>query len=159
MTKPNLVGRYGSRDAFTLIELLIVIAIMLTLISIALPNYLDAKTRAKVTRAEGDTRSLGVALVAYYVDHSKYPPTPLESLGSRLERLVFLTTPSRYLKSLPMEVFTKDSVEPYAYWSANLNDAMKYSPIYYYLPEQKRKKGRWAVFSRAPDYDYEAAVE
>lgn len=41
------------RSGFTLIELLIVIAIILILIAIALPNFLDAQARAKVTKTEG----------------------------------------------------------------------------------------------------------
>jgi len=45
---------------FTLIELLIVIAIILILIGIALPNFLSAQTRAKVTKVTGDMRSVGV---------------------------------------------------------------------------------------------------
>jgi hypothetical protein len=49
--------------------------------------------------------------------------------------------------------------EPYAYWSANLNDAMKFSPIYFYLPVERNRKGRWVVFSRGPDMNYEAAIE
>ncbi|MBW7937580.1 MAG: prepilin-type N-terminal cleavage/methylation domain-containing protein, partial [Candidatus Omnitrophica bacterium] len=36
------------KAGFTLIELLIVIAIILILISIALPNFLEAQMRAKV---------------------------------------------------------------------------------------------------------------
>lgn len=42
-----------NRPGFTLIELLIVIAIILILIAIALPNFLEAQIRAKVTKAKG----------------------------------------------------------------------------------------------------------
>ncbi|MCA9441810.1 MAG: type II secretion system protein [Candidatus Omnitrophica bacterium] len=148
-----------SWSGFTLIELLIVIAIVLTLISIALPNFLEARMRAKVVRAEADLRSLATALESYRLDFKEYPPTPMESLGNRFFRLSFLTTPVSYMHSIPLEIFGKEEPEPYAYWSANLNDAMKYSPIYYFLFEEKDKEGRWALFSRGPDYDYEAAVE
>ncbi|MBE7490114.1 prepilin-type N-terminal cleavage/methylation domain-containing protein [bacterium] len=41
--------RFKGHSGFTLIELLIVIAIILILISIALPNFLEAQLRAKVT--------------------------------------------------------------------------------------------------------------
>jgi hypothetical protein len=36
---------------------------------------------------------------------------------------------------------------------------MKESPVYYYLPEENKKRGRWSLFSRGPDLDYELAVE
>jgi len=151
--------RIPKEKGFTLIELLIVIAIILTLISIALPNFLEARMRAKVVRAEADIRSLATALESYRIDFKEYPPTPMESLGDRYRRLAFLTTPVAYLTALPLEVFASETPEPYAYWSANLNDAMKFSPFYYFLFDEKKRKGRWAVFSRGPDYDYEADVE
>lgn len=145
--------------AFTLIELLIVVAIVAILASIAVPNFLEAQTRSKVSRAQSDLRAITVGLEAYRIDFSGYPPTPLTDLGDRARRLSFITTPIAYLTSIPNEVFSKGDVQPYAYWSANLNDAMKFSPIYFYLLDEKRTKGRWALFSRGPDVDYEAAIE
>ncbi|MCA9447275.1 MAG: prepilin-type N-terminal cleavage/methylation domain-containing protein, partial [Candidatus Omnitrophica bacterium] len=58
---------------FTLIELLIVIAIILILIAIALPNFLSAQIRAKVTRAEADLRSLATAIEFFRTEHAHYP--------------------------------------------------------------------------------------
>ena len=56
------------RRGFTLIELLIVIAIIAILALIAVPNFLEAQVRAKVTRATADMRSLATAIEAYAVD-------------------------------------------------------------------------------------------
>jgi len=58
---------------FTLIELLIVVAIIAILAAIAVPNFLEAQVRAKVSRARTDMRSLSVAVEAYYVDNNIYP--------------------------------------------------------------------------------------
>jgi len=58
-------GMFRKRKGFTLIELLIVIAIILILIAIALPNFLEAQIRARVTKANGELRSLATALFDY----------------------------------------------------------------------------------------------
>jgi prepilin-type N-terminal cleavage/methylation domain-containing protein len=58
---------------FTLIELLIVVAIIAILAAIAVPNFLEAQTRAKVSRAKADLRSLSTAIEAYYVDWNMAP--------------------------------------------------------------------------------------
>jgi len=50
------------RKAFTLIELLIVIAIILILISIALPNFMAARLRAKVVETTSNMKTVGDAI-------------------------------------------------------------------------------------------------
>lgn len=64
-------GRH--RHAFTLIELLIVVAIIAILAAIAVPNFLEAQTRAKVSRAKSDLRTMATGLEAYHVDNNSYP--------------------------------------------------------------------------------------
>ena len=58
---------------FTLIELLIVVAIIAILAAIAVPNFLEAQTRAKVSRVRADVRTVVTAVEAYAVDNNKYP--------------------------------------------------------------------------------------
>ncbi len=97
------------RRGFTLIELLIVIAIILILISIALPNFLEAQIRAKVANSIGELRSLETALVSYSLDHKRHPGDGFEVGGGDSEgnRFVYsqLTTPNTYLKSIPLDEF------------------------------------------------------
>ncbi len=61
------------KRGFTLIELLIVVAIIAILAAIAVPNFLEAQTRAKVARVRSDHRSLATAVESYYVDNNEYP--------------------------------------------------------------------------------------
>ena len=58
---------------FTLIELLIVVAIIAILAAIAVPNFLEAQTRAKVSRNKADMRTAVTALETYHIDWNKYP--------------------------------------------------------------------------------------
>lgn len=89
---------------FTLIELLIVVAIIAILAAIAVPNFLEAQVRSKISRAKADMRSLATAIEAYAVDWNKYPinvatVSPLE------ERWAVLTTPVAFITSIPDDPF------------------------------------------------------
>jgi prepilin-type N-terminal cleavage/methylation domain-containing protein len=61
------------KRAFTLIELLIVVAIIAILAAIAVPNFLEAQTRAKISRNKADMRTAVTALETYRLDWNKYP--------------------------------------------------------------------------------------
>ena len=61
------------RHGFTLIELLIVVAIIAILAAIAVPNFLEAQTRAKISRAKADHRTIATGLETYQIDNNVFP--------------------------------------------------------------------------------------
>lgn len=92
---------------FTLIELLIVIAIILILISIALPNFLEAQQRAKVAKCKGELKTYILALESYKMDFGGYPrdhdsiwPHPV---AGEQDGYTQLTSPIKYISKLPTD--------------------------------------------------------
>jgi len=61
---------------FTLIELMVVIAIILILALIAIPAYRNMQDRAKRSRVQSDLRNLATNLEIFYTDWTKYPIQP-----------------------------------------------------------------------------------
>ncbi len=109
------------KHGFTLIELLIVVAIIAILAAIAVPNFLEAQVRAKVSRSKSDMRTLATAIESYTVDYNKALPSPLQlnfaacvnppyssrpgGAASSYSCLALLTTPVAYTTSVPLDVF------------------------------------------------------
>ncbi|MBN1900636.1 prepilin-type N-terminal cleavage/methylation domain-containing protein [Candidatus Sumerlaeota bacterium] len=104
---------------FTLIELLIVVAIIAILAAIAVPNFLEAQTRSKVSRVKSDMRSLAVAIESYHTDHNHYPwyekPGYPPRYNATIYRLIFLTTPTAYITSV-------DIADPFLLGGSNSYD-------------------------------------
>ena len=68
-------------SGFTVIEILIVVAIVGTLASIAVPKYADYKERVKVAQAVRDIAALSLLINNYQLDARNYPPN-LASVGN-----------------------------------------------------------------------------
>lgn len=85
--QPHSIAERGRVSAgFTLVELLIIMAILMTLAAIAVPNLMAALDYAKTSRAIADIHTLGVEIQAYEIVKEKFPDT-LADIGfaSRLD--------------------------------------------------------------------------
>ncbi len=93
------------QSAFTLIELLIVLAIIAILAAVAVVNFLEAQTRSKLTRAQADMRTLLVGLASYSSDNNGLPSNNASAPVLGQEPFLRLTTPIAYLTVIPIDVF------------------------------------------------------
>ncbi len=71
--------KMGNQRGFTLIELMIVVAIIGILTAIAFPLYANIQARARVAKAQADTRALASAATVY-MSHMGFVPTALAQL-------------------------------------------------------------------------------
>lgn len=98
-------GRHAwsfEKQGFTLIELLMVVAIIAVLAAVAVPNFLEAQSRAKVARTKADLRTIGLAIESYFADQNRYPTKPS---ASQADWLALLTTPVAYVSGKHRDVF------------------------------------------------------
>ena len=88
------------RKAFTLIELLIVIAVISILIGIALPRFKGMQDEGNIAKSKGELRTLQTALESYYIHNSLAYPAALSSLTSAVPSIV---------SSIPADPFSTTS--------------------------------------------------
>jgi len=152
-------------SAFTLIELLIVVAIIAILALIAVPNFLEAQVRAKVSRVRTDMRSLATALEAYALDNnSDYPPYPEWGSHTNYEYLNALSTPIAYIASAgsindPFRVPQRpyhdgQRHQRYGYFDPQ-SDPVAWAitaPDAYYNGVKLPGEFRWTLISLGPDH-------
>lgn len=106
-------------SGFTLIEVLIVVAIIAIIAAVLIPNFFRARAQALVAASKSHMRGIANALESYWVDNGAYPPTGTAAMKAALEGsagyvavvpqepctgndyIYILTTPEEYTLSTP----------------------------------------------------------
>jgi general secretion pathway protein G len=83
------------RKGFTLIELLVVLAVVATLLTLAVPRYFGSIDKSKETVLKENLNQMREAISRYYADKGKYPES-LDSLAA-----------DKYLRSVPLDPITE----------------------------------------------------
>lgn len=174
----------NARRGFTLIELLIVVAIIAILAAVAVPNFLEAQARSKVSREMNDMRVIAIGLESYMVDHGTYPPhgeilngntNPSDPIfpafNAGLGTIEFVsplvTTPIAYLNVFPEDPFLTrrrtDMERSYGYIQSEQMRDILISKNIPFLAEQASKiigtHGFWRIYAAGPDGDKGDAKE
>jgi general secretion pathway protein G len=82
---------------FTLIELLVVLAILATLLTIAVPRYFSSIDRSKEAVLKENLYQLRDAIGKYHADRGKYPES-LDALAT-----------DKYLRKVPLDPITESA--------------------------------------------------
>jgi general secretion pathway protein G len=85
------------RRGFTLIELMVVMAIVATLLTLALPRYFGSLDKSKEAVLKENLYQMREAISRYYADKGKYPES-LEGLASE-----------KYLRKVPLDPITESA--------------------------------------------------
>jgi prepilin-type N-terminal cleavage/methylation domain-containing protein len=98
-----------NKKGFTLIELMIVVAIIGILAAIAIPKFADLINKSKEGATKGALSSVRGALQVYYGDNEGLFPT---------DSLVILTTDGKYINSIPRPKFPPGMRISLPWWSS-----------------------------------------
>lgn len=88
------------RKGFTILELLIVIAVIGVLVGIAMPRFKGIQDEGNIAKAKGDLRTLQTAMESYLMHNSNAFPTTLTTLT---------TASPQIISSVPKDPFTSGS--------------------------------------------------
>lgn len=99
----------SKRSAFTLVEIMIVVGILLNIMLIALPAFLRSRSMAQNTRYISDLRTITGAFEMYAAENNRYPATAAPS--------VVPTGMDVYLKNIPYT--SRNSLGGQWYWTYN----------------------------------------
>jgi len=108
---------------FTIIELLIVMAVIAILVGIAVPSFRAIQTQAWKAKAQGDTKVLKIALESYYIGHGDFPA---ETPSTKYQTDLLAESPSM----LESNLYDPFGDNPTAIYKYDLSSNGKYYVVY-----------------------------
>lgn len=105
------------RKGFTIIELLIVIAVIAILVGIALPRFRGMQEEGNIARAKGELRTLQTAVESYYIHNTNTYPAALSSLTSATPNIIGAALPTDPFNGSSNYGFDDDGASPVKYYA------------------------------------------
>ena len=113
---------HQKEKAFTLVELLVVMAIIAVLSGLGIMSFISSQQKSRDTKRKGDLKNITLALEAYYNDYGKYP----EDEGGLIQACGNSTAPSACSWGAPFKFNDKDT-----YYMTQLPKDPGHRPYYY----------------------------
>ncbi len=142
--------RVRAQRGFTLVELMVVVAIVALLASIVIPNYVHARAQASVSQSEANLKQIATSLELFYADNQAYPATGAGTVTPAL----FGGAANPYLTATPTNALGRKEYEYVNVPAANgkpdsytLTDSGPYDPTT--LSSLPKGQGRGALCGTA----------
>ncbi|HEV3088650.1 MAG TPA: prepilin-type N-terminal cleavage/methylation domain-containing protein [Candidatus Elarobacter sp.] len=104
--------QHGWREderGFTLIELMIVVAIIAILAGILIPNFVNARSQAQTAACESNLRAIATAMELYYADNQVYPTAS----GAAVQPSLLTVNGVAYLNNTPKDPAAQSGAATY----------------------------------------------
>jgi prepilin-type N-terminal cleavage/methylation domain-containing protein len=131
------------KRGFTLVELLVVVAIMSILTILTVSQFQTAKKKANDVARKGDLNALSKALEAYYADYGKFP------IANGSGMVVLDTGVSKVV--IWGGEFKDNAVTPYVYMKTMPNEKILKNFQYCYVSDGASKFGLFAMLENTTD--------
>ncbi len=97
MRESERIVKTASQRGFTLVEMMIVVAIIAILVAVLMPNFIRARAQAQTASCMMNLKEIATALELYQTDNDRYPTASNQAVdGSDTDLLP-------YLKQVPVD--------------------------------------------------------
>ena len=144
------------KNGFTLIEFLIIIAVVGILSAISIPQYINSQVRSKVAKVKAEQKIIGIGLEAYAVDWDVYPADTLAGWPFYISNNI--TTPIPYItEDIQFDPFpssgwsTHSVVQRYRFKNLGYNTySHNWEPTKPANFSDREFLGKWVIYSEGP---------
>lgn len=121
------------KKGFSLIELMIVMAVIAILIGLAIPSFRGMQQKANIAKAQGETRTLKTAIESARIDKGSYPTsstTPCATYYTNTTWLNTVSATSRIIDNVLYDFFGATTTTEYNYMRGTTGVGPNYYAVF-----------------------------